>query len=362
LDDLVGQELGQYQLREVIRRGGTSTLYKAYEYELHRWVAVRVLESSGDPEFAARFEREMHLVAKLQHPSIVPILDHGRRGETAYMVTAYVEEGGRLEGLLGRPLPPASACDLIGHVLGALAFAHDHGVIHRDLKPANIFMSSPTWPMLGNFGVARMLAGDSAPRDSRKVVGTPAYMAPEQAFGLPAEPRTDLYSAGIIMYEMLTGRVPFDEPAPSETLMRQAYEPPLPPRAAGAPDLPIEVETIVLKALAKEPARRFVTAAEMANAIRVVQAVVAPGSATAEAQALTGAYAAGVQAYAEGRWDEAVELLGRVLADDPGYEDVEELLETARAERDRGAGPPTPSGEGQVTPTGPAPVMPGPAR
>jgi serine/threonine-protein kinase len=363
LDDLVGQEFGQYQLREVIRRGGSSTLFKAYEGELHRWVALRVLESSGDPDFAARFEREMHLVARLQHPGIVPILDHGRQGEAAYMVTAYVEEGGRLEDLLGRPLPTASACDLIGHVLGALAFAHDHGVIHRDLKPANILMSSPTWPMLANFGVARMLAGEEGPsRDPRRVVGTPAYMAPEQAFGLPAEPRTDLYSVGIIMYEMLTGRVPFDEPTPAETLMRQAYEPPLPPRVTGAPDLPIEVETIVLRALAKEPARRFATVAEMANAIRIAQPVIAPGAATAESEALAAAYAAGVRAYAEGRWDEAVERLGRVLADDPGYEDVEELLETARVERDGGAGPPVPGGEGPVAPTGPAPVMPGPAR
>jgi len=363
VDDLVGQGLGQYQLREVIRRGGGSTLYKAYEDGLHRWVAVRVLASPGDPDFAARFEREMHLVARLQHPSIVPILDHGRHGDLAYMVTAYVEDGGRLDGMLGRPLPPASACDLIGHILGALAFAHDHGVVHRDLKPANILMSSPTWPMLGNFGVARMLAGDEGPsRDPRKVVGTPAYMAPEQAFGLPAEPRTDVYSAGIVLYEMLTGRVPFDEPTPAETLMRQAYEPPLSPRAAGAPDLPIEVETIVLKALAKEPARRFATAAEMANAIRAAQAVIAPSSATAEAEALTENYAAGVQAYAEGRWEEAVERLGRVLADDPSYEDVEELLETARAERDGGSGPPASGGEGPAAPIGPAPVIPGSAR
>jgi serine/threonine protein kinase len=363
VDDLVGQGLGQYQLREVIRRGGGSTLYKAYEDGLHRWVAVRVLASPGDPDFAARFEREMHLVARLQHPGIVPILDHGRHGELAYMVTAYVEEGGRLEDLLGRPLPPASACDLIGHVLGALAFAHDHGVVHRDLKPANIFMSSSTWPMLGNFGVARMLGGDDerSSRD-RKVVGTPAYMAPEQAFGLPAEPRTDLYSAGIVLYEMLTGRVPFDEATPTETLMRQAYAPPPPPRAAGAPELPYEVEAIVLRALAKEPGHRFATATEMANAIRATQAVIAPGWATAEAEALAEDYAAGVRAYATGNWDEAVERLGRVLADDPSYEDVEELFETARAERDTGPPPPAPGGGGPVAPVGPAPVMPGPAR
>ncbi|HEY2957636.1 MAG TPA: serine/threonine-protein kinase [Actinomycetota bacterium] len=362
MDDLVGQALGQYQLREVIRRGGGSTLYKAHQAELHRFVAVRVLASPGDPDFAARFEREMRLVARLQHPSIVPVLDHGRHGELAYVVTAYVEGGSRLEDLLGRPLAPALACDLIGHVLGALAFAHDHGVVHRDLKPANVLMSSPTWPMLGNFGVARMLGGDGQGPASRKVVGTPAYMAPEQAFGLPAEPRTDLYSAGVVLYEMLTGRVPFEEATPAETLLRQAYEPPPPPRVAGAPDLPHEVEAIALRALAKEPARRFATAAEMAGAVRTALTVIAPGATTAEAEAMAEAYAAGVRAFAAGRWDEAVERLGRVLADDPGYEDVEELFETARAQRDGGAGPPAGGGDGPAPPAGPAPVLPGMVR
>jgi serine/threonine-protein kinase len=346
----------------VIRRGGGSTLYKAHQAELHRFVAVRVLASPGDPDFAARFEREMRLVARLQHPSIVPVLDHGRHGELAYVVTAYVEGGSRLEDLLGRPLAPALACDLIGHVLGALAFAHDHGVVHRDLKPANVLMSSPTWPMLGNFGVARMLGGDGQGPASRKVVGTPAYMAPEQAFGLPAEPRTDLYSAGVVLYEMLTGRVPFEEATPAETLLRQAYEPPPPPRVAGAPDLPHEVEAIALRALAKEPARRFATAAEMAGAVRTALTVIAPGATTAEAEAMAEAYAAGVRAFAAGRWDEAVERLGRVLADDPGYEDVEELFETARAQRDGGAGPPAGGGDGPAPPAGPAPVLPGMVR
>jgi eukaryotic-like serine/threonine-protein kinase len=364
VDDLVGRRLGQYQLREVIRRGGGSTLYKAYQDTLHRWVAVRVLGAPGDPEFGARFEREMRSVARLQHPGIVPILDHGMHGALAYMVTAYVEGGGRLEDLLGRPLAPASACELIGHVLGALAYAHDHGVVHRDLKPANILMSSPTWPMLANFGVARMLGGDDRgpPRGPRKVVGTAAYMAPEQAFGLPAEPRTDLYSAGIVLYEMLTGHVPFEEPTPTATLRRQAYEPPPPLRAADAPDVPAEVEAIVLRSLAKDPARRFATAVEMAAAVRAALAVIAPGTVTAEAEALAEAYAAGVRAYAAGRWDEAVERLGRVLADDPGYEDVEELFETAKAERDGEAGPPAAGGDGPVGPVGPTPVIPGLAR
>jgi eukaryotic-like serine/threonine-protein kinase len=364
VDDLVGRQLGRYQLREVIRRGGSSTLYQADQEPLHRWVAVRVLAWPGDLDFGSRFEREMRSVARLQHPGIVPVLDHGRHDALAYMVTAYLEDGGRLEDLVGRPLALASACELIGHVLGALAFAHAHGVVHRDLKPANVFMSSPTWPMLANFGVARMLGGDDQgpSRGPRKVVGTAAYMAPEQAFGLPADPRTDLYSAGIVLYEMLSGRVPFDEPTPAATLMGQAYVPPPPLRSTGAPDVPAQVETIVLRALAKDPARRFATAVEMASAVRAALAAIAPGTARAEVEALAEAYAAGVRAYAAGRWDEAVERLGRVLADDPGYEDVEELFETAKVKRDGGAGPPAAGGDEPAGPVGPRPVIPGLAR
>jgi serine/threonine-protein kinase len=327
MTELVGRQLGEYELREVIRRGGASTIYKAYQTDLQRWVAVRVLSDPGDPELAERFERELRSVARLQHPGIVPVYDHGRQNQLVYVVTQFVEEGGNLDALLDGPMAPATACELIGHVLGALAYAHDHGIVHRDLKPANIFMSSPTWPMLANFGIAALLAHGS----SGKVMGTPAYMAPEQAFGQAVDARADLYSAGILMYQLLTGRVPFEEDTPSATLMRQAYEPPPRPRAA-VPDLPYEVEAIVLRALAKDPANRYPTATEMAGAVRAALAVIAPGSATTEAEALADAYAAGVRAFADGRWDEAVERLGRVLADDPGYEDVEALLGAARAE------------------------------
>jgi Protein kinase domain len=237
-------------------------------------------------------------------------------------------------------------------------------VVHRDLTPANVFMSSPTWPMLANFGVARMLGGhDQGPSPGPpKAVGTAAYMAPEQAFGLPADPRTDRSSAGIVLYEMLTGPMPFDEPTPAATLMGQAYPPPLPLRSTGALDVPTQVETIVLRARAKDPARRLATAVEMASAVRAALAAIAPGSARAEVEALAEGYAAGVRADAAGRWDEAVERLGRVLADDPGYQDLEERFETAKLERDGGAGPPAAGGDEPAGPVGPTPVIPGRAR
>jgi hypothetical protein len=187
-------------------------------------------------------------------------------------------------------------------------------------------------------------------------------MAPEQAFGLPADPRTDRYSAGIVLHEMLTGPMPFDEPTPAATLMGQADAPPPPLRSTGALDVPAQVETIVLRAPAKDPARRLATAVEMASAVRAALAAIAPGTARAEVEALAEAYAAGVRAYAAGRWDEAVERLGRVLADDPGDEDLEERFETAKLERDGGAGPPAAGGDEPAGPVDPTPVIPGLAR
>src|SRR5262245_13737886 len=252
--DLVGQQLGQYQLREIVRRGGMSTVYKAYQPSLDRWVAVKVLAHPGDPQFVARFEREARCIARLQHPNIVPIHDYGEQDGQVYLVVQYVEGGRTLDDLLGEPMEPAAACELIGHVLGALGYAHERGIVHRDIKPGNVLMPSTSWPMLADFGIARVLLEEeegSRLTQQGVVVGTAAYMAPEQAFGTPVDERTDLYSAGVMLYEMVTGEVPFTADSPVATLMKQAYEQP-PPARGVRPDLPGEIEAILVKALAKE--------------------------------------------------------------------------------------------------------------
>ena len=381
MSDLVGRELGQYQLREMVRRGGMATVYKGFQPSLERWVAVKVLTHTGDPTFLSRFRLEARSIARLQHPNIVPIHDYGEADGQVYLVVAYVEDGRSLADEIGTPMPVARALELGALLLAGLGYAHERGLVHRDVKPANVLLPTPNWPMLADFGIAKLLLGGGAGlTQTGLVVGTPAYMAPEQAFGLPVDPRTDLYAAGLVLYELLTGRVPFEADTPAAALMKQAYEPPPSPRTLN-PELPVEVERVLLKALAKDPNERYQDAEAMARAIRAaagglpvraapvakppatgMPAAEAPGQvawagATAGetvpvagepvgemavepaagpvTDAMAAAYAAGVAAYSTGRWDEAVERFTALAEADPDYEDVEELLESARATLER---------------------------
>jgi serine/threonine protein kinase len=273
VNDLAGRRLGQYQLREVIRRGGMSTVYLGYQPSLDRLVAVKVLAFPGDPEFAARFEREARSIAALQHPNILAVYDYGEQDDQAYLVVQYVEDGRTLVDLLRTPQPPDRCLELMERVLAGLGYAHERGIVHRDVKPSNILLASPSWPMLADFGIAKLLLESDREPITRQgfIVGTASYMAPEQGFGFPVDARTDLYSAGVVLYEMLTGRVPFKADTPMAALVAQAYEPP-PPLQEVNPDLPGELEAVVLRALAKDPAERYQSAEEMAEALRVVRA------------------------------------------------------------------------------------------
>ena len=273
VNDLTGRRLGQYQLRAVIRRGGMSTVYLGYQPSLDRLVAIKVLAFPGDPEFAARFEREARSIAALQHPNILAVYDYGEQDDQAYLVVQYVEDGRTLVDLLREPLPPARALELMERVLAALGYAHERGVVHRDVKPSNILLPSPSWPMLADFGIAKLLQQADREPITRQglIVGTAAYMAPEQGFGLAVDARADLYSAGVVLYELLTGRVPFKADTPMATLVAQAYHPPPPLRQAN-PELPWELEAVVLRALAKDPAERYQSADELAEALRPIHA------------------------------------------------------------------------------------------
>jgi len=272
VNDLAGRRLGQYQLREVIRRGGMSTVYLGYQPSLDRMVAVKVLAFPGDPEFAARFEREARAIAALQHPNILAVYDYGEQEDQAYLVVQYVEDGRTLVDLLRTPQQPDRCLELLERVLAGLGYAHERGIVHRDVKPSNILLASPTWPMLADFGIAKLLMESDREPITRQgfIVGTAAYMAPEQGFGFRVDARTDLYSAGVVLYEMLTGRVPFKADTPMAALVAQAYEPPPPLREIN-PALPGELEAVVLRALAKDPAERYQSAEEMAEALRMVR-------------------------------------------------------------------------------------------
>jgi serine/threonine protein kinase len=266
-DALAGQTLGQYRLIEKIGRGGMATVYKAYEPSLDRYVAVKVLSGyvALDPGFVARFEREAKAIAKLDHPNILPVYDYGREGDITYIAMKYAEAG-TLREKLGQPLPLDTTVDFLSQVAGALDHAHRQGVIHRDVKPSNVLMSEEGWALLGDFGLAKMVGASVQLTGSGVGVGTPAYMSPEQGQGIGVDARSDVYSLGVMLYEMLTGRVPYEAETPMAVVLKHITAP-LPLLREVNPALSEAVERVVLKAMAKDPADRYQSAGKLAEAL-----------------------------------------------------------------------------------------------
>jgi hypothetical protein len=268
MPDLVGHSLGQYRLVERIGLGGMATVYKAYQAALDRYVAIKVLPPyyAHEPGFAERFTREAKAVAKLTHPHVLPIYDFGQENGLSYIVMQYVQAG-TLKELLGQPIDLITAADVIEQIADALDYAHEQGIVHRDVKPSNVLMDRGRWVLLSDFGLAKMVEGSQQLTGSGVGVGTPAYMAPEQGQGLKADRRADIYSLGIILYEMTTGRVPFEAETPMAVVVKHITEPLPLPRVLN-PNLAEGVERIIMKALAKNPQDRFATAGALAAALR----------------------------------------------------------------------------------------------
>jgi serine/threonine protein kinase len=361
MSDLTGRQLGQYEVRELVRHGGMASVYKAYQPSLDRWVAIKVLARPDDSTFVARFEAEARSIARFQHPNIVPVHDYGEQEGHLYLVVTYVEEGRSLADLVGEPMAADRALQFGVQVLAGLSYAHGKGVVHRDIKPANVLLPSPDWPMLADFGIAKLLLGER--RDLTQpgmVLGTAAYMAPEQTFGLPVDERTDLYSVGVVLYELITGRVPFDADTPVMVMMKQAYEPPEPLRTV-VPDVPVQIEQLLLQALAKDPNDRFQSAEAMSAAITATLAQLKENLAPSVSEGpLADGFMAGVDAYTAGRWAEAVARLTSVHDSDPNYENVEALLKAARThEREVIPAPASPEQAAEAAPQAtPAPTPP----
>ncbi len=269
MDRLIGTSFGPYRILEQIGEGGMGVVYRGYQESLNRYVAIKVLrgELARNQEFIARFGQEARAVARLSHPNILHVYDAGVVEGRQYMAMDYAE-GGSVKDLLQRgPIQAERAVSLAAQVADALDQAHQHGLVHRDVKPGNILLARDGRPLLTDFGIARALDASTRLTRTGASIGTPEYMSPEQGLAEPTDGRTDIYALGIVLYEMLTGHVPFHTETPMATLYKQVHEPPPPLRRNDA-ELPSWLEKVVAKALSKRPADRFQTASEFAAALR----------------------------------------------------------------------------------------------
>ena len=257
-----------YVVEAVLGRGGVGVVYRARHLGLRRPVALKMLLSGAyaGPAERARFLREARAVAALRHPNVVQVHDVGEHDGRPYF-TMEVVDGGSLAGRLGgAPLPPAGAATLVATLAGAVGAAHAAGIVHRDLKPANVLLAADGTPKVSDFGLARGVEGEDALTLTGARLGTPSYMAPEQAAGRHGAvgPATDVYGLGAILYELLTGRPPFRGESAAETERQVIADDPVPPRRLN-PRAPRDLETVCLKCLQKVPSRRYASAAALAD-------------------------------------------------------------------------------------------------
>jgi tetratricopeptide (TPR) repeat protein len=273
--DEIGR-LGRYDVLRVLGSGGMGVVYLARQRPLGRLVALKML---GGPHLSrerlARFRREAALIARLRHPNTIQIHEIGECGGRPFLVMEYVEGGSLAQQLAARPLAARSAAVLVETLARTVQAAHEHGIVHRDLKPANVLLANDGTPRVADFGLAKDLRPEPAHEaetpgyvtQTGGILGTPGYMAPEQALGKEVGPAVDVYALGAILYECLTGRPPFKAATILETLEQVRSQEPLPPGRL-LPGLPRDLQTICLKGLAKEPRRRYLSAKELADDLR----------------------------------------------------------------------------------------------
>ena len=271
------KQLGRYRILAELGRGAMGIVYKAEDPSLNRAVAVKTIMMSPDAaeraEYEARFLQEAKAAGGLNHPNIIIVHDIGREGDIAYMAMELLEGVDLREVMKRGRIPPPSAIDIAAQVADGLAFAHEHGVIHRDIKPGNIMIVRGRHVKIMDFGIARMRVSDIKTQTGT-ILGSPRYMSPEQVTGRAVDHRSDIFSLGVVLYELASGTAPFSASQPSQLMYQVAHATPQPPSALDA-SLPAMLDLIVARALEKDPGARYRSAAEFAADLRACRAELA---------------------------------------------------------------------------------------
>lgn len=263
------ENIGRYEIRAELGRGGMATVYQAFDPRFKREVAIKVLplQFMHDPQFRARFEREAEVIAALEHPAIVPVHDFGEDNGQPFIVMKLMKGGSLADRLEKGPISLAEAARLFSRIAPALDRAHARGIVHRDLKPGNILFDEDDNPYISDFGIAKLAEGSQAFTSTGGIVGTPAYMSPEQARGeRNIDGRSDIYALGAIMFEMLTGKLPYDADTPMGVAVKHITDP-IPAIRPLRPDLPKNIEALIQTAMAKKPLERYDSVETMAQTL-----------------------------------------------------------------------------------------------